>query len=75
MICKISNDKEEIINQKGFYKEDTCCDEHQLLYGSVESLYCTPETNVTLYDNCNLNKNLKKNTHTHKKLLDKCLCK
>ena len=23
-------------------------DEHQALYGSVESLYCTPETNITL---------------------------
>ena len=24
------------------------CDEHWVLYGSVESLYCTPETNITL---------------------------
>ena len=29
-------------------KEGTCCDEHQVMYGIVESLYCTPETNVTL---------------------------
>ena len=29
-------------------KESTC-DEHWELYGSVESLYCTPETNITLY--------------------------
>ena len=27
-------------------KEYTCLDEHWVLYGSVESLYCTPETNV-----------------------------
>ena len=32
-------------------KECTCCDEHQVLYGSVELLYCTPETNITLYVN------------------------
>ena len=24
---------------------------HQVLYESVESLYCTPETNITLYVN------------------------
>ena len=27
-------------------KEGTCCDEHQVMYGIVESLYCTPETNL-----------------------------
>ena len=32
-------------------KEGTCGDEHQVLCGSVESLYCTPETNITLYVN------------------------
>ena len=26
-------------------------DEHQVMYASVESLYCTPETNITLYVN------------------------
>ena len=26
-------------------------DEHWVMYGSVESLYCTPETNITLYVN------------------------
>ena len=31
-------------------KEHTC-DEHQGVYGSVESLYCTPKTNITLYVN------------------------
>ena len=31
-------------------KEGTC-DEHWVLYGSVESLYCTPGTNITLYVN------------------------
>ena len=30
-------------------KEPTCCDEHWVMYGSVESLYCTPETNITLH--------------------------
>lgn len=39
--------------------EGVHCDEHQVLYGSVEWLYCTPETNITLFVNCNLNKNLK----------------
>ena len=24
---------------------------HVVMYGSVESLYCTPEINITLYDN------------------------
>ena len=32
-------------------KECTCCDEHQVMYRSVESLYYTPETNLTLYVN------------------------
>ena len=32
-------------------KECTCRDEHWVLYGSVESLYCTPETDITLYVN------------------------
>ena len=32
-------------------KEYTCCDEHWMLYGSVESLYYTPETYITLYAN------------------------
>ena len=27
-------------------KKYTCCDEHEVMYGSVESLYCTPETNI-----------------------------
>ena len=29
-------------------KAGTCCDEPWALYGSVESLHCTPETNKTL---------------------------
>ena len=29
-------------------KEDTC-DEHWVMYGTVQSLYCTPETNITLH--------------------------
>ena len=32
-------------------KEHTYGDEHRVLYGSVGSLYCTPETNITLYVN------------------------
>ena len=31
-------------------KEFTC-DEHWVLYGSGESVYCTPEINITLYVN------------------------
>ena len=31
--------------------KDCICHEHQVLYISVESLYCTPETNITLYVN------------------------
>ena len=30
-------------------KECTCCDEHWVMYGIGESLYYTPETNITLY--------------------------
>ena len=30
-------------------KEDTCCDEHWVLYVNDESLNSTPETNITLY--------------------------
>ena len=40
-------------------QEGTWSEEHQVLYGSVQSLHCTPETNITLYVNWNLNKNLK----------------
>ena len=32
-------------------KECTCHDEHRVMCGSVESLDCTPETNITLYVN------------------------
>ena len=34
----------------GGIKECTC-DEQQVIYGIVESLYCVPETNITLYVN------------------------
>ena len=36
------------------------CDEHWVLYESVESLYCTLETNIALFANWNLNKNFLK---------------
>ena len=29
-------------------QECTCHDEHWVMYGIVESLYCTQETNITL---------------------------
>ena len=32
-------------------KECPYCDEHWVLNGNVESLYCTPETNIKLYVN------------------------
>ena len=32
-------------------KEGTCYEEHQVLYGSIDSLHCTLETNITLYAN------------------------
>lgn len=32
-------------------REDTCGDELQVMYGTVESLYRTPETSITLYGN------------------------
>ena len=31
-------------------------DEHWVIYGNVELLYCTLETNITLHVNWNLNK-------------------
>ena len=31
--------------------KECTCDEHCVLYGSDESLNCTPETTVTLYVN------------------------
>ena len=36
----------QLMGMKGY-----TCDEHWVLYGSAESLYCTPETNITLYVN------------------------
>ena len=41
-------------------REGTCHDGYPVLYGSVQSLYCTPETSITLHVKCNLDKNLKK---------------
>ena len=41
-------------------KKTTCCDKYRVWYGTVESLNCTPETNIILCVNWNLNKNLKK---------------
>ena len=41
-------------------KEDTCWDEYWVLYVSDESLNSIPKTNITLYVNWNLNKNLNK---------------
>ena len=32
-------------------KEYNCHDDHWVMYGIVESLYCTPETNITLFIN------------------------
>ena len=32
-------------------KECTYSDEHWVIHGTVDSLYCTPETNITLYWN------------------------
>ena len=40
--------------------EGTGCDKHWVLQESDESLNSTPETNITLYVNWNLNKNLNK---------------
>ena len=40
--------------------KECTCDEHLVLYQSIESAYCTPETDITLHVNWNLNKNLKK---------------
>ena len=31
--------------------KECICDGHWVLYGSVESIYCSPETNITLYVN------------------------
>ena len=35
-------------------------DKHRVLYGSIESLCRTPETNITPYVNWNLKENFKK---------------
>ena len=32
-------------------KEGICPNEHWMMYGIVESLYCTPEANIVLYVN------------------------
>ena len=32
--------------------KEGACDEHWVMYGSVESLCCTPKTNITVYVNC-----------------------
>ena len=40
-------------------KKGTCLDEHLVIPGSVESLYCTPKMNFKLYVNWNLSKILR----------------
>ena len=40
----------EWVKQEMGMKEGTF-DEHQVTYGSAESLYCAPESNITLYVN------------------------
>ena len=45
------------INEKIEY---TYLDEHWIIYGTVESLYCTPETNIMLYFNYTGIKDLRK---------------
>lgn len=39
-------------------KEGTSLDEHQVMCLSAEPLKYTPETDITLYANWNLNKNI-----------------
>ena len=36
--------------------KECTCEEHRALYASVQSPNCTPETNITLTVNWNLNK-------------------
>ena len=36
---------------KKYVKEYAYYDEHWIMYTIVESLYCTPETNIALYVN------------------------
>ena len=44
----VSGGGREWVKQVLGIKEGTCPDEHRVLYKSVESLYCTPGTRVTL---------------------------
>ena len=53
-------------------KEGTYCDEYWVLYVSDESLNSTPKTNITLYANWSLRKNLKKENKTKKKQTKNC---
>ena len=39
------------VGEAGVGLKACTCDEHQVLYGNVESLHCTPETNITLHVN------------------------
>ena len=45
-------------------KECTCDEEHWVMYGSVELLHCTPETNIALYvyTGIKINKNVSMKT-------------
>ena len=48
---KLIHNKSEIDQTVMRIKECICSNEHQVLYGSVEKLYCIPETYITLYVN------------------------
>ena len=49
------------------YLRSTSATSNLMVYGSVESLYCTPETNITLYPNYTGIKFFKKRYRKNKK--------
>ena len=49
-------------------KEYIYCDEHWIVYRTVETLHCTPETNITLYVNYTGIKIIKKKQPKTKKV-------
>ena len=51
--------------------EYTYHDEHQVIYRIVESLHCTPETNITLYVNYTGIFLLEKKKNSHSKIQSK----
>ena len=53
------------MGEKGDGDKEYTCDEHWVICGIAELLYCTPEANITLYVNYTEHTHTHTHRHTH----------